>query len=345
MHRHAVERDDGEQRASRAPADRPTRRGRSRRSSAPTAGAARRTPSPAGPTSSTSFANTGSSATAPPNSTANRSSEIAPNSTGVRRTSRTPPSTLARSGELAADPVPAGAQREHGDAAPRARTPTRRDVDELRLDREEQPAERRAADHRQLERDRALRERADEDLPRHERRRHRAARRGARAPTRPRCRTRARRTATSRRRPTCVTARSPTATAASSADRDREHGAPRVPVGEVTGREREQRQRHEHREPDEPEVERVAVDRVDLPADRDERHLDRERRRHGRDDVEREVAMPKRRAPSAILITSSPREMRTLACQAASACRPPRPGRGGTRPRAAGSASRSSRAR
>jgi hypothetical protein len=31
-----------------------------------------------------------------------------------------------------------------------------------------------------------------------------------------------------------------------------------IPVGEVAGRQREQRQRQEHREPDEPEVERVA---------------------------------------------------------------------------------------
>ena len=61
-------------------------------------GALRSTPRPVGPTSSTSFAKTGSSATAPPNSTAKRSSEIAPSRTGVRRTSRTPASTLSSDG-------------------------------------------------------------------------------------------------------------------------------------------------------------------------------------------------------------------------------------------------------
>ena len=63
---------------------------------APTAGALRSTPSPTGPTSSMSRAKTGSSATAPPNSTATRSSEIAPSSTGVRRTKRRPASSEAR---------------------------------------------------------------------------------------------------------------------------------------------------------------------------------------------------------------------------------------------------------
>ena len=82
-------------------------------------------------------------------------------------------------------------------------------------------------------------------------------------------------------------------------DRHREHGAPRVPVGEVSCRECEQRQRQEHREPDEAEVERIAIDRVDLPPDRDERHLDRERGRHRGDDVEREVPIPKWRAHEA----------------------------------------------
>ena len=73
--------------------------------------------------------------------------------------------------------------------------------------------------------------------------------------------------------------------------RDRQDGASRVPVGEMAGGKREQRERNEHREPDEPEVERVAVDLVDLPADRDERHLDRERVATVANDVQREVAM------------------------------------------------------
>ena len=51
-------------------------------SSAPTAGAARSNPRPVGPTCRISFANIGNSAVAPPSSTANKSSEIAP-STGL----------------------------------------------------------------------------------------------------------------------------------------------------------------------------------------------------------------------------------------------------------------------
>ena len=64
--------------------------------SAPTAGAARRSPRPVGPTSRMSFAKTGRSATAPPRSTAKRSSEIAPSRTFVRRMRRTPAITSSR---------------------------------------------------------------------------------------------------------------------------------------------------------------------------------------------------------------------------------------------------------
>ena len=53
---------------------------------APTAGAARSTPKPSGPTCSTSRAKTGSSAVAPPSSTAKRSSEMAPKTIFWRQT-------------------------------------------------------------------------------------------------------------------------------------------------------------------------------------------------------------------------------------------------------------------
>ena len=53
--------------------------------SAPTAGAARNSPSAHGPAANTSRANTGNSAVTAPSSTANRSSEIAPSTTGLRR--------------------------------------------------------------------------------------------------------------------------------------------------------------------------------------------------------------------------------------------------------------------
>ncbi len=70
--------------------------------SAPIAGAARSRPRPQGPTCSMSLANIGSSAVAPPSSTANRSSEIAPSTTGLPRTKlhagqqRVPGGALAR---------------------------------------------------------------------------------------------------------------------------------------------------------------------------------------------------------------------------------------------------------
>ena len=52
---------------------------------APTPGALRRIPSPAAPTFRISRAYTGSSATAPPSSTANRSSEMAPSISWLRQ--------------------------------------------------------------------------------------------------------------------------------------------------------------------------------------------------------------------------------------------------------------------
>ena len=79
---------------------------RSAVTSDPTAGAVRKRPSPVGPTSRMSFAKIGSNATAPPSSTAKRSSEIAPNSTFVRRMSRTPASTSS----IPAAPSVAGAR-------------------------------------------------------------------------------------------------------------------------------------------------------------------------------------------------------------------------------------------
>ena len=134
------------------------------------------------PTSSMSFAKIGSSATAPPRSTANRSSEIAPSRTFVRRIRRTPASTSSSP----AAPSAAGARplRSASSTSTRhEREPDRDRVDELRLDREQEPADRRCDDGRELEGDRPLRERAHEDLLRDERRRERpTGRRADRAP-------------------------------------------------------------------------------------------------------------------------------------------------------------------
>ena len=65
----------------------------------------------------------------------------------------------------------------------------------------------------------------------------------------------------------------------------------RQPVGELAGRKREQGQRQELGESDEPEVQRVARDAVDLPADRDQDHLAREAHRHDRGDQPRVVTL------------------------------------------------------
>ena len=62
-------------------------------SSAPAAGAARSRPRPQGPVCRMSLAKIGSSAVAPPSSTANRSSEMAPSSTGLSRRKCTPANT------------------------------------------------------------------------------------------------------------------------------------------------------------------------------------------------------------------------------------------------------------
>ena len=191
-----------------------------------------------------------------------------------------------------ADALAAGTQCEDRDEGDDRETRCDR-IDELRVDREEQPAERRAADDGRLERGRPLGECANEKLLRHERR-HEGP---------PGRRTEGGSDARPEReeveRPGLLGARPCHGEEADrhdrvERDRHREHGAPRVPVGEVSCRECEQRQRQEHREPDEAEVERIAIDRIDLPPDRDERHLDRECGRHGGDDVEREVPVAER---------------------------------------------------
>ena len=63
---------------------------------APIAGQARKNPSPSGPTCKTSEAKTGNKATAPPNNTANISSEKAPSNSGDWRTKRIPSRILLK---------------------------------------------------------------------------------------------------------------------------------------------------------------------------------------------------------------------------------------------------------
>jgi hypothetical protein len=76
---------------------------------------------------------------------------------------------------------------------------------------------------------------------------------------------------------------------------DPERDPPRQPVGQLPGRQREQRQRQELGEADQPEVERVAVDHVHLPADRDGDHLRGQHPGQDRHQEERIVALPQQR--------------------------------------------------
>src|SRR5207237_1287708 len=70
--------------------------------------------------------------------------------------------------------------------------------------------------------------------------------------------------------------------------------AARKPVGERAGGECERKKRRELAQADEAEVERVAVNRIDLPADRDGHHLRREAAQEIRAEEQREVALAQR---------------------------------------------------
>ena len=126
------------------------------------------------------------SATAPPKSTAKRSSVIAPSSTCVRRMKRMPgehalePGRLARSASTRRH-----AQRERRRRGRRASSPVAAAVDELRREREEEAAERGPDDDRDLEGDRAERHRARDQLERDEHRRAARAPAGCRSRSRP----------------------------------------------------------------------------------------------------------------------------------------------------------------
>ena len=75
-------------------------------------------------------------------------------------------------------------------------------------------------------------------------------------------------------------------------NRDGDHDAAREAVCELARWEREQEQRQKLGEPDQPEIERRAVDRVDLPADGDDDHLAAEACRQQRNPEKRVVPVP-----------------------------------------------------
>ncbi len=166
-------------------------------------------------------------------------------------------------------------------------------VDDLGSDREEKAAERGAGDRRHLERDRADRHRTWDQLERHHHRGQRPSSRRAERACDADCRSER------EERPELMCARGRNDDQQGDDDeRDRlgecEDEPPRDAVGELPGRQREHEQRHELGQADQPEVERGAVDRIHLPADRDRRHLRAEPAREDRDPEECEVALLQR---------------------------------------------------
>jgi hypothetical protein len=101
-------RTDGGWRASQAPT-----------TSAPAAGAERSNPNPQGPVSRTSRAKIGSSAVAPPRSTAKRSSEIAPSTTLWPKMKANPANTELHVTRLLQRRTPRRLDREHEGACGR----------------------------------------------------------------------------------------------------------------------------------------------------------------------------------------------------------------------------------
>ena len=251
-------------------------------------------PSPTGPTCRIERAKTGASAIAPPNRTAKRSSRIAPST--IRRPAQEAdafdhgPASRARRCRQRAPPAACPARaRSRG----RPEQPGRQRVEELRRDLENDAADGRPATTAICQpTDRSAIAPAIISVGTVS-----GAARAAPAPRSPPPAARGGEHEVRPERP-----RRP--------DRHREQqqrdrdsitsdtamiGPARHDVCELSRRQREQEQRHELDEADQPEVERVAVDRVDLPADRDEDHL---LARPG-DDVrrpeEREIALPQRR--------------------------------------------------
>ena len=137
----------------------PDRHERARRPPAPRAAG----PGPTAPTCRMSLAKIGSSAVAPPSSTANRSSEIAPSTTGRCRMKRTPANTVVQRHRLLGRA--ACAWRSVANSAPATAKSTRAGgVHHRGAGHVEEAAERRPADDRDLHARRAEGQRARQQL-------------------------------------------------------------------------------------------------------------------------------------------------------------------------------------
>ncbi len=118
-------------------------------------------------------------------------------------------------------------------------------------------------------------------------------------------------------------------------DAQREDPSAVVPVGDVACRQHQQHERQELRETDQAEVERIAGDRVDLPADGDRLHLHRDRCEQARRQEAREVRIleqpAKWRAPTFQEWHAAAVSVRRAAATCAGAV-PPHPTGAGRRP-------------
>ena len=132
------------------------------------------------PTCRRSSAIAGSNATAPPNNTANRSSEIAPRRIGRLRTKRSPSRAWCSVGvcPAACAPAAAGSGWQGGDGA-EPRPDRRRGVRNGGVDVVQQPARRRTDDHAELPRRRVEGDQPGQSAVRGDQRRDRAHRRQA----------------------------------------------------------------------------------------------------------------------------------------------------------------------
>ena len=239
-----------------------------------------------GPTWRIVSANTGASAIESPKSTATRSSEIAPRSMRVWTMNPIPADRFFHVSSTAGAVGSHGLDSEDGDEAEQEQR-AGRDVDGDRLELEDHCADCRADDDPELVRHAAEGDGSRQELGRHDLRRQGAPRWVAE------CRGCACKGADCQEGPELVGAR----------ERDqhedrRDHDlegepdgddrAPGEAVGDLSRRQSEDQQRQELGQPDQAEVEWILVDEVDLHADRDDDHLEREPARQRRCPEERE---------------------------------------------------------
>ena len=199
----------------------------------------------------------GISATAPPNSTAKRSSEIAASTIGVRRT-KCRPSSAVDERRTVGQPLGFADVGDAQDRHDRRQLQRASDgVRQLGPDRVEEPTQHRADDRSTGERRRPQRDGLWEFLRRRDQRRDRPARRRQHGLRRAERERDARTTARSARRPCAV--RDERVAQIAAGEQEQRRDPPAVePVGDPAAHEHQQDGGHELRQPEPPDVELVA---------------------------------------------------------------------------------------